>query len=107
MEMVNGMPMLPDETVRQLQQMIESGMSPDQAISMMTQPVQPEKFGGRKQPMGALPQAPAPMQQIRQAPMNQNQMAQYLQNKIAEIKGRMGSRLGALPMAGGMNARPR
>ena len=31
----------------------------------------------------------------------------HSENKVAEIKGRMGSRMGALPMAGGMNARPR
>jgi hypothetical protein len=93
-------PMLPDETVKQLQDMISSGMTPDDAIRMVTAQVDPSKFGGKKQPpMGALPQQAPPQQQAGGQPMGQNDMAQYLQNKVAEIRSRMnGGQMGALSM---------
>ena len=92
-------PMLPDETVKRLQDMIASGMTPDEAIRMVTAQVDPSKFGGQKPPMGALPQQAPPQQQSGGQPMGQNEMAQYLQNKVAEIKSRMnGGQMGALSM---------
>jgi len=85
-------PMLPPEMIAVIQELIEMGMSPSEAIDQMTKRVDPSAFGGKR--MGALP---LPMPQ-GQPPMSQNDMAQYLANKVAETKMRMsGGQMGALP----------
>ena len=40
----------------------------------------------------------------QEAPMDQNQMAEYLQNKVAELRSRTGgqTQMGALPQANSM-----
>jgi uncharacterized protein YoaH (UPF0181 family) len=98
MEMSNEMPMLPPEMIDEIQTLISMGMTPDEAINQVATEVDPSQFSGQ---MGALPQE-AP--QGQEAPMDQNQMAEYLQNKVAEIRSRTGGSapMGALPPQGAM-----
>lgn len=98
MEMSNQMPMLPPEMIDAIQTLISMGMTPDEAINQVATEVDPSQFSGQ---MGGLPQE-AP--QGQEAPMDQNQMAEYLQNKVAELRGRTGGQptMGALPPQGAM-----
>lgn len=102
MEMSNGMPMLPPEMIDAIQTLISMGMTPDEAINQVATEVDPSQFSGQ---MGGLPEEmnSAPMMD-EEAPMDQNQMAEYLQNKVAEIRGRTGgqAQMGALPPQGAM-----
>ena len=88
-----------------IQTLISMGMTPDEAINQIATEVDPSQFSGQ---MGALPAGQVSNAEQRmmpeEAPMDQNQMAEYLQNKVAEIRSRTGgpTQMGALPPQGAM-----
>ena len=101
----SSMPMLPPEMIDAIQTLISMGMTPDEAVNQIATEVDPSQFSGQ---VGALPQGQvsnAEKQMMPQeAPMDQNQMAEYLQNKVAELRSRTGgqTQMGALPQANSM-----
>ncbi len=100
-----SMPMLPPEMIDAIQTLISMGMTPDEAINQIATEVDPSQFSGQ---MGALPAGQVSNAEQRmmpeEAPMDQNQMAEYLQNKVAELRSRTGgqTQMGALPQANSM-----
>lgn len=103
------MPMMSEEEKRVFTELFERGVPEDMIIDIMASAkvgatipataVNPAEFGGLPK-TGSSPASGDPSMPTAGgatgAGMNQNDMAMYLQNKVAEIKGRTGGNMGAL-----------
>ena len=111
----DSMPMMDDEEKRVFTELLERGIPEDMIIDIMASAkvgatipataVNPAEFGGLPK-TGSSPASGNPSMPTvggtgaTGAGMNQNDMAMYLQNKVAEIKGRTGGSAGMGALSG-------
>jgi len=109
LDSMSDMPMMSEEEKRVFTELFERGVPEDMIIDIMASAkvgatipataVNPAEFGGLPK-TGSSPASGDPSMPTAGgatgAGMNQNDMAMYLQNKVAEIKGRTGGNMGAL-----------
>jgi len=113
LDSMSDMPMMSEEEKRVFTELFERGVPEDMIIDIMASAkvgatipataVNPAEFGGLPK-TGSSP-AGNPSMQTSPATgnptgMNQNDMAMYLQNKVAEIKGRTGGSAGMGALSG-------
>ena len=114
LESMSDMPMMSEEEKRVFTELFERGVPEDMIIDIMASAkvgatipataVNPAEFGGLPK-TGSSPASGNPSMQTSPATgnptgMNQNDMAMYLQNKVAEIKGRTGGSAGMGALSG-------
>ena len=114
LESMSDMPMMSEEEKRVFTELFKRGVPEDMIIDIMASAkvgatipataVNPAEFGGLPK-TGSSPASGNPSMQTSPATgnptgMNQNDMAMYLQNKVAEIKGRTGGSQGMGALSG-------
>lgn len=115
LESMSDMPMMSEEEKRVFMELFERGVPEDMIIDIMASAkvgatipataVNPAEFGGLPK-TGSSPASGNPSMPTvggtgaTGAGMNQNDMAMYLQNKVAEIKGRTGGSAGMGALSG-------
>ena len=114
LDSMSDMPMMSEEEKRVFTELFERGVPEDMIIDIMASAkvgatipataVNPAEFGGLPK-TGSSPASGNPSMQTSPATgnptgMSQNDMAMYLQNKVAEIKGRTGGSAGMGALSG-------
>ena len=112
LDSMSDMPMMSEEEKRVFTELFERGVPEDMIIDIMASAkvgatipataVNPAEFGGLPK-TGSSPASGNPSMPTvggTGAGMNQNDMAMYLQNKVAEIKGRTGGSAGMGALSG-------